>query len=286
MWNTPFAYTMYSISTIGAIALVFYWRVYTLRKQKKALAEEVSKKTEELRQVHDQLMQSEKMASLGLIAAGMGHEINNPLNYIKNGLAGVRLELEKSKNAHQEKVGAYFEIVEQGISRVADIVKSLSHFSRVGKDHAEMCNIEEILSNCLVLLSNKSKQACIKTEFQVGEQALIRGNEGKLHQAFLNILSNGLQATKFKGSLYVQTLLSDDHYEVSIKDDGEGIPEENMSKIDEPFFTTKAPGEGTGLGLFITYSIIRAHKGSIKVLSKLEEGAEFIIRLPYIRQQA
>lgn len=280
-WQTSLAYTFYILIILSLIILIFYWRLSSLRKRRVELAEEVREKTKELREAHDQLVHSEKMASLGLIAAGMGHEINNPLNYIKNGLEGVQMELQKSEVTYPQKVNSYFGIMDQGISRVAAIVKSLSHFSRIGKDNSEMCNVEEILGNCLVLLSNKAKQVNIETEFLVGKKALIRGNEGKLHQAFLNILSNGLQATSFKGNLFVGTSLADGHYRVSVKDDGEGIPEENIKKIDEPFFTTKSPGEGTGLGLFITYSIIRAHRGKVEVLSKLNEGAEFIINLPY-----
>ena len=106
------------------------------------------------------------------------------------------------------------------------------------------------------------------------------GNEGRLHQALLNILANAAQAIDGKGTINILTSKKEGFIEVTIEDDGEGIPEENLSKISDPFFTTKAPGEGTGLGLFITFSIIQEHNGEVDVISNPGKGTIFIISIP------
>ncbi len=278
-WDTPLAYVLYVIGGIGMVLSIFYWRMYALRRRRAELAQEVRVKTLELREARDQLVHSEKMASLGVIAAGIGHEINNPLNYIKNGLEGVRRELNKHAATELGKAKVYFDIVEEGVGRVSKIVKSVAHFSRIGEDGKEACEIEEIIDNCLIILSNKAKNATMTVDYKA-PGALVQGNEGKLHQAFLNVISNALDATGPRGQISISTFSNEKNVVVSIKDDGVGIPEENLLKIGDPFFTTKPPGQGTGLGLFIAYSIVQQHHGNVKVTSTLGEGAEFMIELP------
>ncbi|MEQ9008374.1 MAG: HAMP domain-containing sensor histidine kinase, partial [Ekhidna sp.] len=110
--------------------------------------------------------------------------------------------------------------------------------------------------------------------------SVLKGNEGRLHQAMMNIIANAEQAIKTEGTIEITTRKKGDMMEIWIEDDGEGIPEENLMKISDPFFTTKAPGEGTGLGLFITFSIIEEHNGHIDVKSSPQGGTKFIIQLP------
>ncbi|MEP1034086.1 tetratricopeptide repeat protein [Ekhidna sp.] len=238
---------------------------------------ELHRNNEELRHTQKLLITSEKMASLGVLAAGVGHEINNPLNFIKNGIGALSKKLEGNED---EELQSYFRIVNEGVDRATNIVKSLSHFSRKGPRVDEKCNIHEIIENCLLILHNKirNKVRVITNFTNLGAE--LRGNEGRLHQAMMNIIANAEQAIHEEGTLEITTRRKEEHMEILVEDDGEGIPEENLIKISDPFFTTKAPGEGTGLGLFITFSIIEEHNGTIEVKSNHGAGTKFIITLP------
>ena len=232
-----------------------------------------------LKQAQNQLVQSEKMASLGVLSAGIGHEINNPLNFIKNGVYALKKELDQSLNG-EDGLHMYFEIIEEGVDRASNIVKSLSHFSHQGSTQMDVCNVNDILDNCLTILSSKLKHTVEVTRDYTKNAATLKGNEGKLHQAFLNLLSNAQQAIEGEGTIVITTLAAEKLVSISIKDSGVGITEENLNKIGDPFFTTKPPGTGTGLGLSITYSIIEEHKGIIDVNSEVNTGTEFVVTLP------
>jgi signal transduction histidine kinase/Flp pilus assembly protein TadD len=250
--------------------------IILLRKNDKK-NKKLQENNEELKRTQKLLITSEKMASLGVLAAGVGHEINNPLNFIKNGIEALAKKLEDSKD---EELKSYFRIVNEGVDRATNIVKSLSHFSRKGPSSDERCNIHEIIENCLLILHNKIRNRIrVITNF-TSQGADLKGNEGRLHQAMMNIIANAEQAIKEEGTIEITTRKKDDMMEIWVEDDGEGIPEENLLKISDPFFTTKAPGEGTGLGLFITFSIIEEHNGHIDVKSSPHEGTKFIIQLP------
>ncbi len=232
-----------------------------------------------LKQAQNQLIQSEKMASLGVLSAGIGHEINNPLNFIKNGVHALKKEL--NFNGHMNNdFESYFEVIEEGVVRASNIVKSLSHFSHQGSSQMEICDVNDILDNCLTILSSKLKHTVEVTRNYTKNPATLKGNEGKLHQAFLNLLSNAQQAIEGEGTIVITTLAAEKLISISIKDSGVGISEEHLHKISDPFFTTKPPGTGTGLGLSITYSIIEEHKGLIEVNSEVNEGTEFAVMLP------
>lgn len=247
-----------------------------LRKNDKK-NKKLHRNNEELKHTQKLLIKSEKMASLGVLAAGVGHEINNPLNFIKNGIEALSKKLEGNKD---EEVLTYFKIVNEGVDRATNIVKSLSHFSRRVPSIDEKCNVQDIIENCLLILHNKIRNKVrIVTSF-TKKGAELRGNEGRLHQAIMNIIANAEQAIQDVGTIEITTSKKNGKMEICIEDDGEGIPEENLIKISDPFFTTKAPGEGTGLGLFITFSIIEEHNGNIEVKSNIGEGTKFIITLP------
>ena len=278
-WDTIWAYILYVIALGGIIVLIFYWRTYEMHKRRIQLTKQVKAKEKELRETHNHLVHAEKMASLGVLAAGVGHEINNPLNYIKMGLDNIQEELKEVPKINSDVINSCIEIMGQGVSRVAKIVKSLSHFSRVGEDQTEECDISKIIENCLEILSSKSKNVTVVKKYE-DNTTIILGNEGKLHQAFLNIISNGLQAMDYKGNLRISAYIENSNLVTSIKDDGEGIDEEHLDKIGDLFYTTKPPGQGTGLGLFITYSIVKEHKGTVEVISQPGAGAEFIVKLP------
>ncbi|HKK61691.1 MAG TPA: ATP-binding protein, partial [Bacteroidales bacterium] len=164
------------------------------------------------------------------------------------------------------------------------IVEGLNQFSRDSEKYDENCHIHSILDNCHTMLNNQFKDR-IQLHCQYNaEKDLIIGNSGKLHQVFLNILTNATQAIKDKGEVVVCTSITDKQtLEVSIKDNGEGISESELPKITDPFYTTKAPGEGTGLGLSITYNILQDHRGDITFASRKGVGTTVTVTLPFTK---
>ncbi|MEQ9403231.1 MAG: ATP-binding protein [Cyclobacteriaceae bacterium] len=233
----------------------------------------------DLRDAQNQLVQSEKMASLGVLAAGVGHEINNPLNFIQGGLTALT-ELLNSGKPDPKEVSIYLEVIEEGVRRCTAITESLSHYSRQAGRMNEECDVESIIENCLLILGNRLKSKIKLHKHFSSEKVVVMGNEGKLHQVFLNILTNAEQAIKEKGEITIEYSVKNKEGIISIADTGMGIRKSDLNKISDPFFTTKGPKEGTGLGLSIAYSIIEEHGGTIMCVSKLNEGTEFIIKLP------
>lgn len=230
----------------------------------------------ELKAAQARLIQTEKMASLGVLATGIGHEINNPLNFIKNGCSGLVRELEDMECFDKEVIEPFVEIINDGVDRAAQIVKSLSHFSRQVPSMKENCKLAAIVDNCLVMLHSQLKGR-VEIVKAYDESVQLIGNEGKLHQAFLNILSNALQAIPENGRITVTIRQAENGPEIIFEDTGVGILPEHLDRISDPFFTTKAPGEGIGIGLFITFSIIKEHSGEVSVISRPGEGAKFTI---------
>lgn len=247
-----------------------------LQKSNESLKETL----DNLQKTQNQLVQSEKMASLGVLSAGVGHEINNPLNFIKGGVNALASHLKNQNENLTNEVKPYIDIINEGVNRATAIVKGLSHFSRQSIKQNEACDLHKILDNCLLILNSKLKhKAVVEKMYDTALPALI-GNEGQLHQAFLNLLSNAEQAIEAKGLIRIHTTVEQGQLKVVISDNGHGIAEEHLPKISDPFFTTKAPGEGTGLGLSITYKIVADHHGKINVSSALNKGTEFVILFP------
>ena len=268
---------LFAIVIIITVPLLIVMIVLLRKNGKKK--RELEEYNEELKRTQKLLITSEKMASLGVLAAGVGHEINNPLNFIKNGIEAVSKKISENKDIDDEELKSYFKIINEGVDRTANIVKSLSHFSRRAPGANDRCNINEIIENCLLILHNKIRNR-IRVITNFTSQGELKGNEGRLHQAMMNIISNAEQAIKGEGTIEITTRRKNDVMEICVEDDGEGIPEENLLKISDPFFTTKSPGEGTGLGLFITFSIVEEHNGHIDVKSNPSEGSKFTITLP------
>lgn len=267
----------YGVALLIGIPLLV-WLVVLLRinqKKNKTLID----RNEEIVRTQKLLVTSEKMASLGLLSAGIGHEINNPLNFIKNGTQSLQKAMDR-EGLKPEYYQPYFNAIDEGVNRATAIVRSLSHFSRVGRNMDETCDIHDIIENCLIILSVKTRgKAVIKKNF-VDDLPSIKGNEGRLHQAFLNVLSNAEQAIESNGVIGITTRKISDRIEVVVTDNGVGIAAEFIEKIGDPFYTTKSPGEGTGLGLFITYTIIEEHNGQIEIDSNLNEGTTVTLSLP------
>ncbi len=235
---------------------------------------------DELQTAQKQLISAEKMSSLGVLAAGVAHEINNPLNYIQGGVSGLESLITDYSPDNTEDANTLLNAIQEGVTRVTTIVSSLNHFSRQNDSEKIPCNIHSIIDNCLVILKSKTKDRIDIVKNFTSKSAVISGNDGKLHQALLNILSNAIEAIKENGKIEIKTEVKSSKITISIKDSGVGISEENITKINDPFFTTKAPGKGTGLGLSITYSIIEEHLGNIKYKSEINRGTLAIISLP------
>lgn len=233
-----------------------------------------------LKQTQAQLLQSEKMASLGILTSGVAHEINNPLNYIMGAYVGLENYFEENNILGDENILYLLNSLKEGIERAAAIVQGLNQFSRDSKSNNEECNLHSIIDNCLVMLNNQLKHRVEVKKNYLHEDLLISGNVGKLHQVFINILSNALQSISEKGLISIRTQYYNNSAIIEISDNGSGISEKDLPKITDPFFTTKDPGKGTGLGLSITYNIISEHSGKLEFDSIIEKGTTVKITLP------
>ncbi len=277
---------------------------------------------DQLKSAQTKLVESEKMASLGVLTAGIAHEINNPINFILSGISGLKklldeililidrysnLDPENAKTDLQQidelKKEMDFDDVLNGVkdltgsigtgaSRVAEIVQSLRIFSRLNENNKKLADINENIDLALSLLRNHYKDS-ITIYKQYGDVPQLLCSAGKLNQVFTNILLNAIEAIKSKSipstseQIIIKTgmlTIGDTKWaEIEIQDSGPGISGEIMDHIFEPFFTCKEVGKGTGLGLSISLGIVQSHDGNISVESEQGMGATFRIRLPIQR---
>jgi signal transduction histidine kinase len=248
----------------------------------RARNEELNMTIDRLKETQTRLFKIEKMASLVILTAGVAHEINNPLNFISGGYGGLEDLYKTNGTINSEHTPFLLESIKTGLDRVSSIVSSLNQFSRNVESLDEQVDVTQIIENCLIMLQNKTKNRIKITKNYYYKCCLIRGNVGKIHQVFLNILSNSIQAIASDGSLTIDISENDNYLLIKISDSGIGISEDNLSKITDPFFTTKKPGEGTGLGLSITYSIIEEHKGFLEFESEYGKGTTVLVSLPVL----
>lgn len=278
---------------------------------------ELSVALKNLKETQTQLVDAEKMASLGQLTAGIAHEINNPINFVISNIKPLRRdikdilhlvdkyqEIEPGENVKQkldeanmvkkeidleyltEEINSLLKGIDEGATRTSEIIKGLRNFSRLDEASLKKVNVLEGLDSTLTLLNNQLRESKIKVEKEYETVPTIECFPGKLNQVFMNILNNAIHAIRSRkpedgpGIITLKAKNAEDMVEIRIKDNGTGMPEEIRSRIFEPFFTTKNVGEGTGLGLSIAYNIIEKHKGKIFVESAMNAGTEFIIRLP------
>ena len=234
---------------------------------------------QKLKKAQSQLVLSEKMASLGVLTAGVAHEINNPLNYILGGYHAIQQYRKESNKPASPEIDEYLDWIKTGAERAASIVKSLNTLSRNTEVKNENLDIQTILEDCILVLHHKHKDR-VRIRKQFDADTRIHGNIGKLHQVFLNLISNAIDAIDGEGTIEISTKSTKDNLIVAITDNGRGIEPENLEKIMDPFFTTKAPGQGTGLGLSISKTIIDEHGGKIEVQSEVQKGTTFTVQLP------
>ena len=232
-------------------------------------------------QLEEQLQISEKMASIGLLAAGVAHEVNTPLT----GISSFTQMLLESVDPEDPKARV-LEKIERQTFRAAKIVNGLLNLARPAQTEAGTVDINAVINDVLSLLEHQLKSSKIQLRKELVSPApLVRGIEFKLQQVFLNLFLNARDAMPKGGWLSITSAAGDGQAIVEIADTGSGIPAEHLSRIYDPFFTTKAMGHGTGLGLSITYGIIREHGGQISCDSTPDQGTKFALTLPFAARQ-
>ncbi|MBD0289298.1 MAG: GHKL domain-containing protein, partial [Flavisolibacter sp.] len=311
-WRTWWAYCLYALLFIAGVYVVHRYqkqRVIAAERERArvrelAQAKEIEKAYHELKLTQAQLVQREKMASLGELTAGIAHEIQNPLNFIAN-FTEVNTELlEEMKEGLQkgrtEEALSVAENVKENNAKITEhskradaIVKGMLQHSRASTGQKELTDINALADEYLRLsyhgmrAKDKLFNAIVETHFDpaVGEIKVVSQDIGRV---LLNLFNNAFYAVSekkrqlnctYEPAVHVSTRQIESKIEICVKDNGSGIPEKVKDKIFQPFFTTKPTGQGTGLGLSLSYDIIKAHGGELKVETKEGEGAEFIITL-------
>jgi PAS domain S-box-containing protein len=227
-------------------------------------------------QLEGQLMQAEKLSSIGLLAAGIAHEVNTPIAGISS---YTQMLLKETPESDRRK--PILEKIEKQTFRAAEIVNGLLNFSRLNGSEFKELDINQLINDSLALLDHQLQSSQITVESQYDRSLPpVYGNSGKLQQVFINLFLNARDAMPSGGELAVQTAMTDSMVIVDISDTGTGISEENIKRIFDPFFTTKEIGKGTGLGLAVTYGIIQEHGGRIFVDSDSGRGTHFRVKLP------
>jgi two-component system NtrC family sensor kinase len=278
-----------SSDEIGELAASFNKMTGNLSKSENELKEwaetleaKVEERTKELKAAQKQLIQTEKLASLGKMAAGVAHEINNPLTAVLT-FSKLMLDDVDEDDPQREDLQT---IVDETL-RCRDIVRGLLDFSRETKSEKKKEQINNIIEKTLSLVESQAVFHNIKIVKELADDLPeISLDAAQIKQVYMNIFINAAEAMSGKGTLTINTFLENDRYVVTkIKDTGCGISEKDMSKLFDPFFTTKETGEGTGLGLAVSYGIVRSHEGFIDVKSEVGKGTEFTIKFPVESQK-
>jgi two-component system, NtrC family, sensor kinase len=269
----------------------------------------LEKTLEELKHSQSKLLQSEKMASIGQLAAGVAHEINNPMGFISQNLKTLKKYVNKLATFISAQKGALSQQPEEqteqikelekklkinylledtddlidesldGAGRIQTIVNNLKTFSRVDQNDVSIINLNDCVDGTINIIWNELKYN-VSIEKNYGDLPLVTCFPQQISQVFMNLMINSSHAITTKGIISIKSWADDRFAYITIADDGHGIPDENLKHIFEPFFTTKEPGKGTGLGLSMVYDIINNHCGEISVESQLDKGTVFKIKLP------
>lgn len=276
------AETNYALTATNEELLTTNEELYLANAHIQKQHKQLESKIELLKQAQSQLIQSEKMASLGILTSGISHEINNPLNFIMGAHFGLEnYFVETNQNTNPQLI-TLMNSLEIGLERATEIIASLNQFSSEGTGRTELCNIPEIIDNCLIMLKNRSLSTIkIQTEYP-DETTIIDGNIGDMHQLFMNIITNSYQSINKSGTIGIDVSKNTDTIEITISDSGKGMDDEALRHIFDPFYTTKEPGEGTGLGLSIAYNIVGEHNGKITYTSTIGKGTLARVVLPIL----
>jgi two-component system NtrC family sensor kinase len=261
-----------------------------------AIAEQLIRANEELQEVNRllketqaQLIQTEKMASLGQLVAGIAHEINNPMAFVLNNLftverlfdqIGPEFEVLPAPSRQKlAKVRLRLSEMNEGLDRVKTLVLNLRTFSRLDEGELKTIDLVESIESVLMLLQHRL-DGRIRVEKQYGPERTLYCFAGRLNQVIMNLVANAMDSIEGEGTITIATVHNEQEVCISIRDTGAGIPTAIRGRIFDPFFTTKPVGKGTGLGLAISYGIIQEHHGAIEVESEEGVGSEFKIKIP------
>ncbi|MCL4503579.1 MAG: HAMP domain-containing histidine kinase [Deltaproteobacteria bacterium] len=252
--------------------------VLDTRDETQRVVEGFNRMVQELEKRQDQLVQGKKMSSLGVLTAGIAHQLNNPLNNIST---SCQIILEELDEGDKELLRRLLTNVEQEVYRARDIVKGLLEFSRVRDFALKTVPLEDVVNRSTRLISSQVPPG-IDVVTEIPDDLILQLDPQRMQEVFLNLLMNATQAVKEPpGEIKISAWTEGREAVITVADTGVGIPKEELDRIFDPFFTTKEVGAGTGLGLSIAYGIIEKHHGTISVESKEGEGTRFTIRMPY-----
>ncbi|MCA9543843.1 MAG: PAS domain S-box protein [Myxococcales bacterium] len=225
---------------------------------------------------HARMLQAEKLSSVGMLAAGVAHEINNPLAGVKACVNALR-----SGRVTAERREMYYDTVVDGLERMQGIVTALLNFARPVTPSQAAVNLPDIVASCMLLASPHAHKQRVQFDHEVPEPPpRAQGDRSQLMQAVMNVLINAIHASPEGGEVHVRYAETDDRVRLCIKDQGAGIPKALIDRVCDPFFSTKPEGQGTGLGLSVTLGIIQAHGGDLNISSEPGEGTEVCFDLP------
>jgi signal transduction histidine kinase len=231
-----------------------------------------------------QMVATERLASLGTLAAGVAHEINNPLAIIKEAAGWMRLLLQKEELAQMPRKNDFqlaLEKIESGVERARRITHQLLGFVRKSDTVPSEVDLKELVEEAVQLVQREAANKVIEIIYEMDSSlGAIWCDPYRIRQVLMNLLTNAIHATGPEGKITVGTMAVDNEIALTVKDTGTGIPKENLEKIFDPFFSTKSPGQGTGLGLFVTRGLVEKLGGSIQVESRLGQGSTFRVILP------
>ena len=272
------------IIVVGVIAIVLT-TVFTTRM----MIRQLSQAETQMREMNAQLVQSDKLASLGKMAAGVAHEINNPLAVIlqKTGwLADLLEEEEFQKSSNLQEFRTTVNKIEEHVERARKVVHNMLGYVRRMEPRLEDVDVNQTVNQTIDILSNFARANNIDIRTDLGADVpIIGGDQAKLQQVVLNLVTNAIDAIGKDGTITVRTRADESEISIVVADTGPGIPENLQKKVFDPFFTTKS-GKGNGLGLWVSYSIIEKMGGALSLRSQEGQGAEFTIRLPIVTPEA
>ena len=310
-WVDAFVFPLSYLSDVDRGYIYFGTDITAIKQLNNQLLSEVRKKEEAISKVENMLLHSEKMASLGVISAGIAHEINTPLAFVSSNIQRLDENIEPlllAVKTSRDMLGAETlaaklqeinpDLTEKeldylladtpsltretsdGIERIKKIITDLKCFSHEGKDAFSPTDIHKCIESALNLARHETRHGIEVIRQFDDTTTQVMGSETQLSQVLVNLVINAAQALEGKGRITIATRAVNDHFSIKVTDNGPGIEPEILDNIFEPFFTTKSVGKGSGLGLAISQDIVKRHKGSISVASKPGVGTAFLIQLP------
>ena len=263
-WNNP--------RYLAVAAAVMTSTLFLATYLASTIMEGLRRKEEEMGRVHEGLLQTEKLAAIGQLAAGVAHELNTPLASI----AGYAEELAEIAKTDDEKMARYTGVIRSQTERCKGITQSLLNFARKSEIRIQPVDVNAVLEEAIEYLRFNKRVEKIEIRSELGEVPPVQADPTQLLQVFLSVLVNAVDATEKGGEITVRSLVNGT-VRVTVRDTGCGIPRENLKKVFEPFYTTKGPGLGTGLGLSLSYGIIQQLGGEIELKSEVGKGTEVVL---------